>query len=378
MRPPDTAARYREPALQRRVYCAPAAIGRPERPATARGLVRGETGYVRTARPYGHRRPVAVRPRWHRRHPAPRPRSRHRLRCRLDAATGPGPIGSARPNPPSCQRRSPPGARPAHAPVRTGASRLPGHAERSQLPGKTGSARCCCAARCSSPVSFIRSIRPTRSKTLAAVRLSADNDLGKHAADDLTQTVALIRVLRVGGSGSGASRSGARAGRSVFRRGPGSPVRTGQEPASANPCSGGEPVGSGGGPSGPSSGGSSGSLLRSSPAAARSMPSCSSASRTSRYARACGYPFRASTPISRRTRAGAGWPAGGRQPRTPPGSRAVATSCSGSRRATAAWMSSGRHAPLPQLGARAPGRTGPGRGAGTPPRRSRTWRRRSA
>jgi hypothetical protein len=174
----------------------------------ARGLVRAETGYVRTARPYEQRRPVTVRP------PGivisgTAVRSRHRLRCRLDAMTGPGPIGSARPNPPSCQRRSPPSARPAHTPVRTGASRLPAcHAERSQLPGKTGSARCSCAARCSSPVSFIRSIRLTRSKTLAAVRLSADNDLGKHAAGDLSQTVALIRVPTAARSGSSAGRSG--------------------------------------------------------------------------------------------------------------------------------------------------------------------------
>ena len=98
-------------------YCAPAATAVPMRramPAGSSARRRATSGrHVGTGtaawpllatRP---RRPASSLP-------APLPRSHHRLRCRLDATTGPGPIGSARPSPPSCRvpepaRRSQPG-----------------------------------------------------------------------------------------------------------------------------------------------------------------------------------------------------------------------------------------------------------------------------
>jgi hypothetical protein len=49
------------------------------------------------------------------------------------------------------------------------------------------------------------------------VRLSADNDLGKHAAGDLTQTVVLIRVPAAADRDSSDDRSGSSGGRSGFQ-----------------------------------------------------------------------------------------------------------------------------------------------------------------
>ena len=146
-----------------------------------------------------------------------------------DATTGRSPIGSARSSPPSCRCRYPPGTCPA----RTDASRsrlATPNAHGDQAKQDQRSAPASPGARNLSHSS--RSIRPTRSKTLAAVRLSADNDLGKHAARDLR------------------------------RRGRGD-HGSGSHPSGISPAS-------------------SGASLRSTPAVASSTPSCSSASRATR------------------------------------------------------------------------------------------------
>ena len=186
---PVAVARYQEPALQRGVLLRVCSHHRPVRRAVARGLAAGETGYIRhgTVRTGAAARPRPAARACHR--PAsplsaPLLRSRHRLRCRprchdrpSDRSAQPGltlpPVSAGTSQALAWLRSGPDWGQPP----------LASHAERSQPPGKTGAPRRSAArpgARNQSRSS--RSIRPTRSKTLAAVRLSADNDLGKQAS----------------------------------------------------------------------------------------------------------------------------------------------------------------------------------------------------
>ena len=76
-----------------------------------------------------------------------------------------------------------------------------------------------------------RSIRPTRSKTLAAVRLSVDNDLGKQGVGDLRLSGAGVRAPRaIRRSCHRPARQALRSGQLLPRPGQRPPVRAPREP----------------------------------------------------------------------------------------------------------------------------------------------------